>query len=118
MMESRSDEQLEVVIADAAAADADDQSLMNMFKWESEIHPRMCREARRLGQIARESGLPRVCNLGEEFQTPSGAFLRVYIDPWMQGYDGLDPNRELEEFIKVENYLATLPTTPYYGGRD
>ena len=77
--------------------------------WESEIHPRMCSEARRLGQIARENGLPRVCNLGEEYQTRSGAFLKVYLEPWMQGYDGRDPNRELEEFIKVENHLATLP---------
>lgn len=81
----------------------------NYLKFESEIYPKMCREARRLGQIAKESGLPRVCNLGEEYQTPSGEFLRVYLEPWMQGYDGIDPNRELEEFIKVEKYLDTLP---------
>ena len=80
-----------------------------IIAWESEIHPKICSEARRLGQIARENGLPRVCNLGEEYQTRSGAFLKVYLEPWMQGYDGRNPNRELEEFIKVENHLATLP---------
>jgi hypothetical protein len=42
----------------------------------------------------------------------------MYLQAWLQGYDGRDPNRELEEFIKVENYLAILPTTPYYGDRD
>lgn len=109
----RFDEQLEV-----ALANADDQSLVNIFKWESEVYPKICAEVRRLGQIARESGLPRVCNLGEEYQTLSGEFLNVYLQAWMQGYDGRDPNRQLEEFIKVENHLATLPTTPYYGDRD
>jgi hypothetical protein len=95
----------------------DDQSLMNMFKWESEVHPKICAECRRLGQIARKSGLPRVCNM-EDHKTSSGEYLKVYLQAWLQGYDGRDPNRQPEEFIKVENYLATLPTTPYYGDRD
>ena len=78
------------------------------LKFESEVYPKICAEVRRLGQIARESGLPRVCNLGEEYQS-FGELPRIYLEPWMQGYDGIDPNRELEEFIKVEKYLDTLP---------
>ena len=80
----------------------------NYLKFESEVYPKICAEVRRLGQIARESGLPRVCNLGEEYQS-FGELPRIYLEPWMQGYDGIDPNRELEEFIKVEKYLDTLP---------
>jgi hypothetical protein len=99
---------------DSDMTDDNDQSLMNMFKWESEVYPKIRAECRRLGQVARESGLPRVCNM-EDHKTSSGEYLRVFLEAWLQGYDGRDPNRELEEFMKVENYLATLPTTPYYG---
>jgi hypothetical protein len=45
----------------------------------------------------------------EDYKTPSGEYLRVYLEAWLQGYDGIDPNRELEEFRKVEKYLDTLP---------
>ena len=80
----------------------------NYLKFESEIYPKIRAECRRLGQIARESGLLRVCNM-EDHKTSSGEYLRVYLEAWMQGYDGIDPNRELEEFIEVEKYLDTLP---------
>jgi hypothetical protein len=82
-----------------------------IFEWESEVYPKICAECRRLGQIARESGLPRVCNM-EDHKTPSGEYLRVFLQPWLQGYDGVDPNRELEEFRIVEKCLDTLPLRP------
>jgi hypothetical protein len=69
----------------------DEAEIARWVAWEDEIYPRICNEATRLGQIARESGLPRVCNLGEEYQTPSGEFLTVYLQKWMLGYDGLKP---------------------------
>jgi len=82
-----------------------------IFEWESEVYPKIRAECRRLGQIARESGLPRVCNM-EDHKTPGGEYLRVYLEAWLQGYDGVDPNRELEEFRIVEKYLDTLPLRP------
>ena len=78
---------------------------MNMYEWESDVYPKLCAEARRSGQIARESGLPRVCNC----KAPNGEITRVFQKQWLEGYDGIDPNRQLEEFVKVENCLATLP---------
>lgn len=115
MKDDRTPEQHEthtelVIALDCVQSDGPNAAA-RIIAWESEIHPKICSEARRLGQIARENGLPRVCNLGKEYQTRSGAFLKVYLEPWLQGYDGRDPNRELEEFIKVENHLATLPTS-------
>jgi|688.fasta_scaffold1603182_2 hypothetical protein len=86
----------------------EDSWYVNYLKWESEVYPKIRAECRRLGQIARENGLPRVCNM-EDYKTPSGEYLRVYLEAWLQGYDGIDPNRELEEFRKVEKYLDTLP---------
>jgi hypothetical protein len=75
------DEQIEVVIVDA-----DDQSSIAIF--EDEVYPKICAECRRLGRIARESGLPRVCNM-EDYKTSSGEYLKVYLQEWLKGYDGM-----------------------------
>ena len=97
MMESRSDEQLEVVIADA-----DKESVFSLF--EDEIYPRMCDKARRLGQMARESGLPRVCNLVEEYITPSGGILKVYLQRWLQGYDAAAADLDDQSLSDMKTY--------------
>ena len=97
MMESRSDEQLEVVIADA-----DKESVFSLF--EDEIYPRMCDKARRLGQMARESGLPRVCNLVEEYITPSGGILKVYLQRWLQGYDAAAADADDQSLSDMKTY--------------
>lgn len=62
------------------------------------------RKAYQFGEQARNSGLPRECNLGQEFRTLSGDVLKVYKSAWEQGWDSLNIPAiflQMEDKLKV-----------------
>jgi hypothetical protein len=86
-----------------------DDSSDAFYKWETEIYPKIWREAYDLGVAAFKAGLPRVCNLGESFRTPSGSILKVYKSAWEQGWDGYSiPGI----FGQMEAVLKDMPLRP------
>lgn len=84
---------------------------MTYEEFETEVYPRIWREAHAAGVVAREQGLPRVCNLqGSPFCTPSGKVLKVYLSAWEQGWDNYDPIPAV--FKKMEAVLDNMPLRP------
>ena len=81
---------------------------MDYHEWELTVYPKLFNNAKQIGRKAKESGLPRICNLPNEFRTPNGDILRVWLSAWEQGYDNYNPIPEC--FKQVEAILNFVPT--------
>lgn len=79
-------------------------------KWLSEEYPKIWHEAYAYGELAREEGLPRECNLLNHSKFGHGDnILKPWKSAWEQGYDGY---KIPAVFGQMENYLNQLPTRP------
>ena len=81
---------------------------MNFWQWEAEVYPKIWAEAYEKGEEARKDGLPRECNLDEQFRH-KGKVLSVWENVWEQGYDG---RKAPSEFRQVEEALKQMPVRP------
>lgn len=50
---------------------------MDIFEWENTVYPRLWHKAYDAGVFARNSGVPRICNLVDEELCHNGEPLRV-----------------------------------------
>ena len=82
---------------------------LSIFEWETEVYPKMHKEATEAGAKAKLDGLPRECNLTDPKFLHKGKPLRLWEKIWYQGWDGW---KIPEEFRRMEEVINRLPLRP------
>jgi hypothetical protein len=80
---------------------------VDYWQWESEVYPKNWHRAYDEGELARKSGLPKVCNLSEKCPDLcwEGDPIGPYLSAWNQGWDGY---KIPAEFAQVEEHLSRM----------